>query len=102
MIYLKSFRLASGNEEDGYMLSYPYQQEMQCYSHTNVYPFRIFPAKGLERLEFEPITILYGGNGSGKSTLLNVMAEKLALAHSSPFNDTPYLPSYLDFCDFDI
>lgn len=71
---------------------------MQCYSHTNVYPFKIFPQKRLSRLNFEPITILYGGNGSGKSTLLNVIAQKLALPRTAPFNDTPYFISYLNYC----
>ena len=67
MIYLKSFRLASKEDEDGYMLSYPYQQEMQCYSHTNVYPFCIFPENCLREISFEPIAVFYGGNGSGKN-----------------------------------
>ncbi len=83
-----------------FLLNFPYQLEMGCYSHDNVYPFKVFPEKGLEKLEFAPITIFYGGNGSGKSTLLNVIAEKLKLKRSSPFNDTPYMKSYLDFCDY--
>ena len=72
---------------------------MQCYSHTNIYPFKIFPQKRLSRLDFEPITILYGGNGSGKSTLLNIVAEKLSLARTAPFNETPYFVSYLKYCE---
>ncbi len=32
------------------------------------YPFKVLSSRGLERLDFEPVTILYGGNGSGKST----------------------------------
>lgn len=43
MIYLKSFRLASKEDEDGYMLSYPYQQEMQCYSTRTCNPSVSFP-----------------------------------------------------------
>jgi predicted ATPase len=73
---------------------------MACYDHSNVYPFKLFPPKGLSRLDFAPITILYGGNGSGKSTLLNIIAEKLRLQRSSPFNNTPYMRSYLDFCKY--
>ena len=75
---------------------------MVCYDHNNVYPFKIFPPKGLSRLDFAPITILYGGNGSGKSTLLNVIAQKLRLKRSSPFNNTPYMKSYLDFCKYSL
>ena len=100
--YLKNFTLASRSDEEGFILNFPYQLEMQCYSHTNVYPFKVFPQKRLERLDFEPITILYGGNGSGKSTLLNIIAEKLSLQRTAPFNETPYFVSYLKYCDFSL
>ena len=100
--YLKSFTLASRSDEESFILNYPYQLEMQCYSHTNVYPFKIFPQKRLRELSFEPITILYGGNGSGKSTLLNIIAQKLELSRTAPFNDTPYFGSYLEYCDFSL
>ncbi|MBR7161278.1 MAG: AAA family ATPase, partial [Clostridia bacterium] len=99
-LYLESFSLASRSEEEGFILNYPYQLEMQCYSHTNVYPFKIFPQKRLRELSFEPITVLYGGNGSGKSTLLNIIAQKLGLSRFAPFNDTPYFVSYLQYCDY--
>lgn len=102
MLYLENFKLASKSDEEGFILSYPYQLEMQCFSHTNVYPFKIFPEKGFEYIDFAPITIFYGGNGSGKSTLLNVIAEKLKLERSAPFNDTPYMVSYLDFCEYEL
>ena len=102
MLYLRSFSLASADDEDGFVLSYPYQLEMQCYSHENVYPFKLFPQKGLRELTFEPVTMLCGGNGSGKSTILNVIAEKLGLEHSSPFNDTPYMKDYLSFCGYEL
>lgn len=104
MPYLESFTLATDNQEYDYLRgSYPYsgyQTAMACYDHNNVYPFKIFPPKGLDRLDFAPITILYGGNGSGKSTLLNVIAQKLRLKRSAPFNNTPYMKSYLDFCKY--
>lgn len=45
----------------------------------NIYPCDIFPNIGLSELDFENITILYGGNGSGKTTLLNLIANKLSL-----------------------
>ena len=102
MLYLQSFRLASADEEDGFVLSYPHQLEMQCYSHTNVYPFKLFPQKQLRALDFAPITLLYGGNGSGKSTLLNLIAEKLGVEHSSPFNNTPFIAEYLKFCRYEL
>ncbi|MBR6776309.1 MAG: AAA family ATPase [Clostridia bacterium] len=102
MLYLKSFTLPSRKDEDGYLLSFPYQLEMGCYSHNDVYPFKLFPQKELKDISFEPITIFYGGNGSGKSTLLNVIAEKLDITRSSLFNDTPYMVSYLDMCKFSL
>ncbi|MBE6638851.1 MAG: AAA family ATPase [Ruminococcaceae bacterium] len=75
---------------------------MQCYDHGNVYPYKIFPPKGLTHIRFAPITIFYGSNGSGKSTLLNVIAEKLGIERTSPFNYTPYFESYLKFCHYSL
>ncbi len=102
MQYLTSFRFASADEEDGFVLSYPHQLEMQCYSHTNVYPFKLFPQKQLRELHFAPVTLLYGGNGSGKSTVLNLIAEKLAIRQSAPFNNTPFMEEYLKFCRYEL
>ena len=99
MQYLDSFTLPSASAEEDYFLNYPPELEMLCYSHESIYPFKIFPQKRLSHIEFEPITIFYCGNGSGKSTLLNVIAEKLGLLRSSPFNDTPFMKEYLRRCD---
>jgi len=100
VLFLKDFCLPSDSVEGAYLTSFPHKLEMQCYSHTNVYPFKIFPQKGLERLSLEPITVIYGGNGSGKSTLLNIIAEKLSLDRSAPFNKTPFTEEYLRFCKY--
>ena len=100
MQYLESFLLASATDEDSYLLSYPYQLEMQCYSHNNVYPFKLFPEKQCPEFHFTPITIFYGGNGSGKSTLLNVIAQKLSITRVSPFNNTPFMEEYLKLCRY--
>ena len=56
----------------------------------------------MERLEFEPITVFYGGNGSGKSTLLNLMAKKLNVPSSAPVNETPYMDDYLSMCRYSL
>lgn len=88
--------------EGDYLTSFPHKLEMQCYSHTNVYPFKIFPKKQLEDIKFEPITVFYGGNGSGKSTLLNVIAEKLNIERSAPFNKTPMTEEYIKFCKYEL
>ena len=99
MLFLKDFRLPNGDVEWNHLAFCTHKTDMTCYSNTNVYPFKIFPQKELDRIDFEPITVFYGGNGSGKSTLLNVIAEKLELDRSAPFNKTPFTEDYLEFCD---
>ncbi len=102
MQYLKSFSLPTDNEELGYLLTKKsYKLGMGAYS-GNQYPFGIFPHKHLSKIEFAPITVFYGGNGSGKSTLLNIIAEKLAVRRTAPFNDSPIIDDYLQFCGFDM
>ena len=102
MIYLKSFSFAKASQEEKFILTFPYLLEMACFSHDNVYPFKIFPQKGFEKATFEPITVFYGRNGSGKSTVLNVIAQKLGFSHASRFNTTPYMKEYLKFCDYEL
>ena len=102
MPYLEKFVLPNRRQEDGYLLSFPHQLEMECYSHTDVYPFRLFPEKCLTNINFRNITIFCGGNGSGKSTLLNVISEKLVIHRSSRFNSTPFMNSYLEMCSFSL
>ena len=103
MQYLKYFRLASDGDELDFVFSIrSIQLDMACYSQNNAYPFHIFPQKGLSRLDFAPITVLYGGNGSGKSTILNIIAEKLDLSRSAPFNNSPIMDKYLDYCRYEL
>ncbi|MDD7675312.1 MAG: AAA family ATPase [Eubacteriales bacterium] len=97
MLYLTGFKIASSRNEDDFILN-SCKLDMTCYDLCNVYPFKLFPGRGLDRLEFAPLTLLYGGNGSGKSTLLNIIAEKLKLGRGSTFNRTPFFEDYLGFC----
>ena len=62
------------------------------------YPVGIFPRKQLKQLDFEEITILYGGNGSGKTTLLNLMAEKLGVFRQKEYLQTEMFSFYLKGC----
>lgn len=102
MIYLESFSFAKASQEEKFILTFPYLLEMACFSHDNVYPFKIFPQKGFEKATFEPITVFYGRNGSGKSTVLNVIGEKLGILGSSPYNKTPYMKEYLKLCSYEL
>jgi len=104
MQYLKSFTLASEQQELEFLLCRRERVllDMSCYNQMTAYPFKLFPFKGLHHLEFAPVTIIYGGNGSGKSTLLNIIAEKLRLHRSAPFNDTHLMEHYLSFCKFEM
>lgn len=90
--YLSEFRFPSPDEEWQFFAG----QRRTCYD--SYYPFQVLAPRGVERLEFEPVTILYGGNGSGKSTALNVMAEKLELERDASFNKTGFFPDYLRLC----
>ena len=101
MQYLRSFTLASEQQELEFLLHSPLF-DMSCYNQMSAYPFKLFPFKGLRRLEFAPVTIIYGGNGSGKSTLLNIIAEKLGLHRSAPFNESHLMEHYLNFCLYEM
>lgn len=64
------------------------------------YPFHLTSDMNLWSLDFEPITILYGGNGSGKSTIINVISEKLRAHRQSMFNSGPYFQEYVNRCQY--
>jgi len=98
MLYLKSFRLPGIAEEDAYLLGSPWELTMSCYPTSIAYPFKLFVNKGLSRIDFEPITIFYGGNGSGKSTLLSVIAKKLSIPRTAPSQSSQCFDAYVDLC----
>lgn len=101
MLYLDSFTLPNDSREMDFMFK-PNKLDRTCNSQTNAYPFWLFPNKGLEKLEFAPITILCGKNGSGKSTLLNVIAEKLRVRRTAPYNRSLLFDDYLGLCKYEI
>lgn len=94
MIYLETFTFPDADREFDFFIS----QKRTCYD--SFYPFQILPKHHFERIDFEPITILYGGNGTGKSTVLNIIAEKLSLARDSAFNHSNFFPDYLKLCGY--
>ncbi len=95
MVFLERFVLLSDEEE--YKIAFIRRQENGGYLN-NGYPCALFTAKQLSELDFEPITILYGGNGSGKSTLLNLIALKLELKRISPYNGSELMLAYAKRC----
>lgn len=89
-MYLDYFIFPDADKEFDFLLSI----ERTCYS--SYYPFQILSARGFERIDFEPVTILYGGNGSGKTTALNVIAEKTGVKRDSIYNRSSFFPDYVD------
>ena len=95
MIYVKRRTLPSEIAE----IDFIKHEQRTCFN--TFYPFKIFPDKGLKRVDFEPVTMFYGGNGSGKSTLLNVLARKMRAVRYSEFNDAPFFDTFVGMCEVD-
>lgn len=95
MIYLSQFRFPHREREYDFVFG----QKRTCYD--TYYPFQIVSKHGLEVLDFEPVTILYGGNGSGKTTALNVIAEKLGLERDTLYNRSDFFEDYTKMCDYE-
>ena len=95
MIYLKTFYFPDIEREYSFTMA----QKRTCYD--TFYPFQVLSKHGLTRLDFEPVTILYGGNGSGKTTALNVIAEKLALDRDTLYNRSNFFEDYTGMCDYE-
>lgn len=93
MIYLESFIFPSEYMEFKFIEN----EKRTCYD--SFYPFKVLSKNLFERIDFESITILYGGNGSGKSTALNVIAEKLELSRDSIYNKTNFYSDYVNLCE---
>ena len=95
MIYLRSFTFPDGDREFDYCMGI----KRKCYA--SYYPFRVLSQRRLERIDFEPVTILCGSNGSGKSTALQVIARKAGLQRESPYNRTSFFDDYVSLCRMD-
>ena len=91
-LYLRELHLVSDAAE----IRFIRDEKHTCFN--TFYPFKIFPDKELSTVEFEPVTIFYGGNGCGKTTLLNIIAEKLNLGRHSAFNGSAFFSAYVDMC----
>ncbi len=93
MIYLAYFTFPSADME----IDFLWGIKRTCYD--SYYPFKILSVHGLKRIDFEPITILYGGNGSGKSTALNIIAEKTKVNRDSIYNKSNFYSDYVNMCE---
>lgn len=93
MVYLNYFTFPNEDMEFNFFMGV----KRTCYD--SFYPFKVLSQHGLRRIDFEPITILYGGNGSGKSTALNVIAEKIGVSRDSIYNKSNFFPDYVNICD---
>ena len=92
MLYLENFTFPDTDTEFDFRCTI----KRTCYD--SLYPFQMLCAKEFRRIDFEPITILYGGNGSGKTTVLNVIAEKLSLSRESVYNRSNFFEDYISLC----
>lgn len=95
MIYLSHFQFPDIEEEYSFTMG----QKRTCYD--SFYPFQVLSKHGLRMLDFEPVTILYGGNGSGKTTALNVIAEKLGLERDTLYNRSNFFEDYTRMCSYE-
>ncbi len=91
-MYLNALTLQTDRQETAFLLGL----KRTCYN--GVYPYKIFPNKELEAVEFAPITIFYGGNGSGKTTLLNILAELTGVTRHSAFSGSAFFKDYAHGC----
>ncbi len=97
MVYLQSFAFPTSSQEEDFFM---YNQKAKKTCYDSKYPFLLFQNRKLPEFYFDDITIFYGDNGSGKSTILNVIAEKLELKRSSPYNRTDFFEDYVGICDY--
>lgn len=96
MLYLTRFTFPDAEVESSFFID---EVKRTCYD--TYYPFGVLSKKELTALDFEPVTILYGGNGSGKTTALNVIAEKLGLHRDARYNRSSFYEDYLRRCDYE-
>lgn len=92
MLYLSCFEFPDIEQEYNFI----FRQKKTCYD--TYYPFQILSKHQFRRIDFEPMTILYGGNGSGKTTALNVIGEKLVLHRDSLYNRSSFFEDYIQMC----
>ena len=101
MVYLQSFQMLTRDDEEKYFAD-PSNSKAKRTCYTTKYPFGLFRYRELPEFYFTDITIFCGNNGSGKSSILNVIAEKLSLERTAPFNRSDFFEDYVDLCDYQL
>jgi len=107
MIFLKNFQLM---DEDVHFQSLHSIYKSLCsiynnYTPDEYYPLGLFNPSGtgqrIKNIDFEDITIFYGGNGSGKTTLLNIIAEKIDAFRNRKHLQTEAFTYYISECEYE-
>ena len=106
MIYLKKFELLDEDKESHYRSVCKIGKGLfDRNTPDEYYPLGLFnpnfSGQRIKQLDFEDITIVYGGNGSGKTTLLNIMAEKLEVFRYKKYLQTEAFAYYISNCEYD-
>ena len=97
MVYLKKFTLLDEIQEH----NIEFNEERRNIFNNN-YPLHLFSSKSFKEINFDKITIFYGGNGSGKTTLINMISQKLNASRKSPIDKGSYFDLYVEHCDYEM
>lgn len=97
MVFLRNFTLLDELQEHDIVC---YEERRQIFN--NYYPLHLFSTKEFKNIDFDRITIFYGGNGSGKTTLINMISEKLNASRRSSFNKGSYFDLYVEHCKYEM
>ena len=120
MVYLKKFTLLDEIQEH----NIEFNEERRNIFNNN-YPLHLFSSKSFKEINFDKITIFYGGNGSGKTTLIKKLVnevyqgEKIVLienefgeigidggflnaSRKSPIDKGSYFDLYVEHCDYEM
>ena len=97
MVYLKNFTLLDELQEHDIVCCEEIRRIF-----NNYYPLHLFSTKSFKNIDFDKITIFYGGNGSGKTTLINIISEKLNASRKSSIDKGSYFDLYVKHCDYEM